>query len=92
VDATGAYAGYRHVGRCAEVEVVTLNYSRDTTDAATEQLTGLTTVRRYFNSYTTITDRTPRLLSTMESLEEVTMDRACALTAADWDDPCRWAG
>ena len=34
-------AGYRHVGRCATLESLILMYCRDTTDAATEHITGL---------------------------------------------------
>ena len=73
-------AGYRHIGRCTRLEALLLMYCRDTTDAATEQITGLTHLRRYFNSYTTITDRTPALLSAMDSLEEVTFDACHNLT------------
>ena len=36
-------------------------YCRDTTDAATEHLPGLSKLAYYFNSYTTITDRTPEI-------------------------------
>jgi hypothetical protein len=36
----------------------------------------------YFNSYTTITDRTPELLSKMDSLERVTFDSCHELTNA----------
>jgi hypothetical protein len=38
--------------------------------------------RKPFNSYTTITDRTPELLSTMDSLERVTFDTCHGLTNA----------
>jgi hypothetical protein len=75
-------AGYRHIGRCTELESLQLMYCRDTTDAATEQITGLQNLRRYFNSYTTITDRTPVLLSTIDSLEEITFDACHGLTDA----------
>lgn len=75
-------AGYRHVGRCTELESLVLMYCRDTTDAATEQITGLRKLARYFNSYTTITDRTPELLSEMDSLEEITFDACHLLTDA----------
>ena len=57
-------------------------YCRDTTDVATEQLAGLTALRSYFNSYTTITDRTPELLSRLDSLERVTLDNCHQLTNA----------
>jgi hypothetical protein len=73
-------AGYRHIGRCERLESLILMYCRDTTDAATEQITGLRNLTYYFNSYTTITDRTPALLSTMDSLERITFDMCHALT------------
>lgn len=73
-------AGYRHIGRCTDLEALLLMYCRDTTDAATEHVTRLTKLNRYFNSYTTITDRTPRILSTLSSLEEVTFVACHGLT------------
>jgi hypothetical protein len=75
-------AGYRHVGRCERLESLILMYCRDTTDAATEHVTALPNLSYYFNSYTTITDRTPALLSTMPSLERVTFDACHGLTDA----------
>jgi hypothetical protein len=75
-------AGYRHIGRCNRLESLVLMYCRDTTDAATEHITGLRTLTYYFNSYTTITDRTPELLSTMDSLERITFDTCHGLTNA----------
>jgi hypothetical protein len=73
-------AGYRHIGRCSEMESLILMYCRDTTDAATEHIAGLGKLRRYFNSYTMITDRTPQILSGIESLESVTFDACHNLT------------
>ena len=73
-------AGYRHIGKCSELESLVLMYCHDTTDKATEHITGLSKLKRYFNSYTTITDRTPELLSSMNSLEEITFDACHALT------------
>lgn len=75
-------AGYRHIGRCENLESLLLMYCRDTTDAATEQITGLGKLSYYFNSYTTITDRTPELLSSMDSLERITFDTCHGLTNA----------
>jgi Leucine-rich repeat (LRR) protein len=75
-------AGYRHVGACTALESLVLMYCRDTTDAATEQIVRLPNLTSYFNSYTTITDRTPELLSTMNSLERVTFDTCHGLTDA----------
>ena len=75
-------AGYRHVGKCDRLESLVLMYCRDTTDAATEHITGLRKLIYYFNSYTTITDRTPELLSTMDALERITFDGCHGLTNA----------
>jgi len=75
-------AGYRHVAGCEQLESLILMYCRDTTDAATEHITGLRKLTHYFNSYTTVTDRTPELLSTMVSLERVTFDTCHGLTNA----------
>jgi hypothetical protein len=73
--------GYRHVGRCEGLESLILKYCRNTTVAATAHLTRLR-LSYYFNSYTTITDRTPELLSGMETLERVTFDACHGLTDA----------
>ena len=75
-------AGYRHIGKCEQLESLILMYCRDTTDAATEHITGLRSLSYYFNSYTTITDRTPELLSGMDSLERITFDTCHGLTNA----------
>ena len=75
-------AGYRHIGKCTRLESLILMYCRDTTDAATGHITGLGHLSYYFNSYTTITDRTPELLSTMDSLERITFDTCHGLTNA----------
>ncbi|MCC6929297.1 MAG: hypothetical protein IT359_09935 [Gemmatimonadaceae bacterium] len=75
-------AGYRHIARCTDLEVLTLMYCRDTTDAATEHLVALPRLTRYFASYTQVTDRTPALLATIDSLESVTFDSCARLTNA----------
>ena len=75
-------AGYCHIGRCERLESLILMYCRNTTDAATEHITGLNNLSCYFNSYTTITDRTPGLLARMDSLERVTFDTCHELTDA----------
>ena len=75
-------AGYRHIGKCRGLQSLILMYCRDTTDAATEHLTALSNLSYYFNSYTTITDRTPELLSGMDSIERITFDACHGLTNA----------
>jgi hypothetical protein len=74
-------AGYRHIGKCSQLESLVLMYCRETTDAATEHITGLR-ISSYFNSYTTITDRTPALLATMPTLQGITFDTCHGLTNA----------
>jgi hypothetical protein len=75
-------SGYRYIGRCTKLESLVLMYCRNTTDLATEQITGLRNLRSYFNSYTMITDRTPELLSRMDSLEKITFNSCPNLTNA----------
>jgi Leucine-rich repeat (LRR) protein len=75
-------AGYRHIGKCDGLESLILMYCRDTTDAASDHITGLTKLSYYFNSYTAVTDRTPELLSRMNSLERITFDTCHGLTNA----------
>jgi hypothetical protein len=74
--------GYRHIGRCEDLEGLILMYCRNTTDRATAHLTGLRRLNRYFASYTQVTDRTPELLSGIDSLETVTFDGCAGLTNA----------
>jgi hypothetical protein len=68
--------GYRHIGKCTELDRLILMYCRDTGDVATSHIVGLQKLRRYFASYTKITDRTPQLLSAMVALEEIEL-QAC---------------
>jgi hypothetical protein len=74
--------GYRHLARCERLERLVLMYCRDTTDRATEQITGMRHLKRYFASYTQITDRTPELLGGMPSLEDVEFSACAGLTNA----------
>lgn len=63
--------GYRHIGQCTELDSLVLMYCRETGDRATEHIAPLPKLRKYFASYTRITDRTPEILSGIASLEEV---------------------
>ncbi len=63
--------GYRHVGRCEQLESLVLMYCRDTTDVATTHIAGLSRLKKYFASYTRITDRSLELLGGMPSLEHI---------------------
>lgn len=72
--------GYRHIGRCDNLDALILMYCRDTTDAATEHIVGLPALRKYFASFTQITDRTPELLSHIPSPEEIEFSGCANLT------------
>ncbi len=74
--------GYRHIGKCEKLESLVLMYCRETTDIATTHIAGLPKLRKYFASYNRITDRTPQILSAMDSLEEVTFSACALLTVA----------
>lgn len=47
--------GYRHIGKCAGIESLVLMYCHETTDRATEHITGMPRLKKYFASYTRIT-------------------------------------
>jgi hypothetical protein len=70
-------AGFRHVGRCAQLEKLTCMYCRDTGDAATEHIAGLSRLTEYYAGQTRITDRSLEILGGMDSLEEIALS-ACA--------------
>jgi hypothetical protein len=74
--------GYRHIGNCTELDRLILMYCRDTGDVATSHITGLPKLSKYFASYTKITDRTPELLSTITSIEEVELQACPGVTNA----------
>jgi F-box/leucine-rich repeat protein 14 len=74
--------GYRHIGKCEQLESLVLMYCRDSGDRATEHITGLRKLMKYFASYNRVTDRTPELLSEISSLESITFDSCAGLTDA----------
>ena len=74
--------GFRHIGRCHQLESLILMYCRDTTDTATEHIQGLPNLKKYHAGYTQITDRTLEMLSRMSSLEEVSFEGCKGITDA----------
>ena len=70
--------GFRHVGRCAQLEKLTCMYCRDTGDAATEHIAGLSRLKHYYAGQTLITDRSLEILGGMPSLERSSCRRAPA--------------
>jgi hypothetical protein len=72
--------GYRHIGRCTQLEDLVLMYCRETTDAATEHIAALPGLKRYFASYNKITDRSLEILGGMKSLQRIGLCSIPALT------------
>lgn len=73
--------GFRHIGRCANLERLTCMYCRETGDAATEHIRELP-LRYYYAGLTQITDRSLDILGGMESLEQVDLYECMHLTDA----------
>jgi hypothetical protein len=63
--------GFRHVGRCQDLEALWCMYCRDTGDAATAHIAGLPKLKSYYAGATQITDRSLELLGRMTSLERI---------------------
>ena len=74
--------GFRHVGRCHQLESLILMYCRDTTDLATEHIQALPNLKKYHAGYTQITDRSLEMLSQMSSLEELSFEGCKWITDA----------
>jgi hypothetical protein len=73
--------GFRHIGRCRELERLTCMYCRETGDAATEHIRELA-IQYYYAGLTQITDRSLEILGGMESLEQVDLYECLKLTDA----------
>ena len=75
-------AGFRHIGRCAELEGLWCMYCRDTTDVATGHIAGLSKLKTYYAGQTKITDRSLEILSRMQSLESLEFWTCSGITNA----------
>jgi hypothetical protein len=64
-------AGFRHVGRCENLEGLWCMYCRDTSDAATEHIARLRQLKTYYAGMTQITDRSLEILGRMDSFERL---------------------
>jgi len=71
--------GFRHVGRCRNLERLTCMYCRETGDAATEHIRELG-IKYYYAGLTQITDRSLEILGSMESLEQVDLYECMKVT------------
>lgn len=73
--------GFRHVGRCQELERLACMYCRETTDIATEHIAGLH-LKSYYAGLTKITDRSLEILGRMRSLEKIEFYETKSVTDA----------
>jgi hypothetical protein len=73
--------GFRHIGRCRNLERLTCMYCRETGDSATEHIRGLA-IKYYYAGLTQITDRSLEILGAMESLEQVDLYECPKVTDA----------
>jgi hypothetical protein len=74
--------GFRHIGRCQQVESLILMYCRDTTDVATSHLVRMPKLKKYHAGYTLITDASLEMLSRIQSLEEISFEGCKFITDA----------
>ncbi|MCI0391097.1 MAG: hypothetical protein MOB07_20315 [Acidobacteria bacterium] len=74
--------GFRHVGRCVQLEDLWCMYCRDTGDAATEHIGGLSRLKTYYAGKTRITDRSLEILGRMTSLEKLEFWECAGITNA----------
>lgn len=74
--------GFRHVGRCEQLESLILMYCRNTTDVATSHITGMPNLKKYHAGYTMITDKSLELLSRIKSLEKISFEACMFITDA----------
>ena len=74
--------GFRHVGRCEQLEDLWCMYCRETGDAATEQISGLSKLKTYYAGKTRITDRSLEVLSQLLTLEKIELFECAGITNA----------
>jgi len=74
--------GFRHVGRCEQLENLWCMYCREIGDIATEHIAGLNKLKTYYAGKTKITDRSLEILGQMTTLERLEFWECAGLTDA----------
>jgi hypothetical protein len=74
--------GFRHIGRCEQLEDLWCMYCRDTGDTATGHIAGLSRLKTYYAGATKITDRSLEILGRMSSLESIEFHECSGITNA----------
>ena len=72
--------GFRHVGRCQQLENLWCMYCRETGDLATTHIAGLSNLKSYYAGATKITDHSLEVLGRMSSLEELEFYECAGIT------------
>ena len=72
--------GFRHVGRCENLEGLWCMYCQETGDIATEHIAGLSRLKTYYAGKTRITDRSLETLGKMPSLERLEFWQCAGIT------------
>jgi hypothetical protein len=75
-------AGFRHVGRCENLEALWCMYCRETGDLATDHIAALSRLKTYYAGKTNMTDRSLEILGRMTSLECLEFWHCAGLTDA----------
>jgi hypothetical protein len=74
--------GFRYIGRCEQLEELWCMHCRETTDVATEHISGLTRLKSYYAGMTGITDRSLEILARISSLERLEFWEIASITDA----------
>ena len=74
--------GFRHVGACRQLQHLWCMYCRDTTDAATRHLAGLSALESYYAGKTQITDESLAILSGLTEIQRLTFWETAGITNA----------
>jgi hypothetical protein len=74
--------GFRHVGRCEELEALWCMYCRDTGDTATGHSAGLSKLKTYYAGATQITDRSLEILGRLSALQSLEFHQCAGITDA----------
>lgn len=74
--------GFRHIGRCLNLEALWCMYCRDTGDTATQHIAVLPGLKTYYAGASQISDRSLEILRRLGSLERVELWQCLNLTDA----------
>lgn len=74
--------GFRHVGKCAQLEALWCMYCTDTGDIATGHLAGLTSLNTYAAFSSRITDQSLKILGRLPTIERLTFEHCAQITNA----------